>query len=102
MMTKIIFLLGSMFMFIGCSTKDYLFVNDDFNIELDKFIDEYENKGFRDENTIIITLVDAKDVFGEDYKGNKKNIYLIFYYSPPETCDGFYASFYYKGKNIML
>lgn len=99
---KNIFLLISMLLILGCSSKKYVFLNDEFKKELDDFLDEYKEEELSGD-IVLVVIADAKHIFADyDYEKDKNKTYLAFYLSHPETCDGFSASFYYKKRNVML
>ncbi|WLD23936.1 hypothetical protein NU10_00670 [Flavobacterium dauae] len=96
-MRVLIILISTMILWF-CSTKNVVFKNELFKKELDNFITEGKNEG----NVLHLTIADESDIFEEVIDKNKEHIFLTFYYYPPKSCVGFYKSFQYKEKLIIL
>nr|WP_297309823.1 hypothetical protein [uncultured Flavobacterium sp.] len=95
-MIKFLISLSSIFILNSCIKNDenVVFINKQFKNELDKFI--IENK--EEQKIIFLDIADSKDIFE---KSDDKT-YLIFYCTVPNSCNGFYKSFKYKDKQILL
>ncbi len=96
---KVLSVLISVLILYSCSTKDVIFKNEQFKAELDSFISE--NKESK-ENILHLEIADESDIFEDVADKNNEDVYLTFYYSAPEDCIGFYKSFNYRGKLILL
>ena len=96
-MRVLIILISTMILW-SCSTKNVVFKNELFKKELDNFITEGKNEG----NVLHLTIADESDIFEDVVANNEEDIYLNFYYSAPESCLGFYKSFKYQGRLILL
>ena len=97
---KVLSVLISILILSSCSSNNVIFKNEQFKKELDSFLED--NKKV-EENIIHILIADESRIFeGIKRNVNDEDIYLIFYYSAPEDCIGFYKSFTYKGKLILL
>lgn len=98
--SKPFFLIINLFFVFSCSSNDVVFINKQFENELNIFLKE--NNNYEDNNIVHVFLSDEGDMFEEVIDKNDEDVYLTFYYSPPEDCVSFYKSFKYKGKLIFL
>lgn len=99
-MIKNLILLISSIVLTACSnTSKVVFKNEQFKNELDSFI--AENKQIK-EHMLFIEIADEDDIFEEIEDLKNQDVFLTFYYSPPDSCIGFYKSFQYKGIEIFL
>jgi len=100
MIARIFSLFISFLILISCSKKeeDVVFLNQQFKNELDKFLEE----NVEQQKIIYLEIADGKDIFEDATKEDNEKIYLMFYYTLPNSCMGFYKSFEYKGKKVLL
>lgn len=100
MIVKICTLLISFLILTSCSKKDedIIFFNQQFKNELDKFLEENSEP----QKIIYLTIADGEDIFENGNEEENKQVYLIFYFTEPDSCVGFYKSFEYKYKQIIL
>lgn len=100
MIIKIFTALISVLLLSSCSKNEenVVFKNYQFKNELNNFI--YENN--EPQNIIFLTIADGKDIFEDGEEEVNNRVYLTFYFTEPSGCIGFYKSFEYQGKQILL
>lgn len=99
-MIKVLISLISILVLSSCSKKeeDVVFINQQFKNELDNFILENNEQ----QKIIYLDIADGEDIFEDATKEDNEKTYLLFYYTEPNSCIGFYKSFEYRGKQILL
>lgn len=97
---RVLIILISSFFISSCSSNSQVtFKSHKISNELDSFLEENKQNN---EKVIHLTIADESDIFEDVVANNEEDIYLSFYYSAPEGCLGFYKSFKYRGRLILL
>jgi len=96
---KVFILLINLLFLFSCSSMDVVFLNTQFENELNIFLEENKKEK---EKLLYLVIADESKIFEEVIDKNDESIYLSFYYTPPLSCNGFYKSFKYRGHLIFL
>ena len=100
MIIRVLSVLFSFLILNSCSKKDedVIFINQQFKNELDRFLEENSEP----QKIIYLDIADGEDIYEDATKEVNERTYLIFYFTKPDSCVGFYKSFVYKHKQIIL
>lgn len=98
MIMKVLILLSSILILHSCKKDDIIFKDYQFEKELNNFIKENEEP----QKIIYLYIIDGKDLYDDVDPEDFGKTFLLFYFGEPSSCNGFYKSFEYKGKQILL
>jgi len=95
---KALILLSSILFLNSCQKENVIFKNQEFKNKLDNFIQENKTQ----QRIIYLDIAEGRDLFEDGPVKYNEKTFLAFYYAQPNSCIGFYKSFEYKGKQILL